>query len=70
MKPADRHCVSLCTDCHAVQHQFGEVTFCSTVRIDPLNVAFRLWTVSGDIKAGGRIVFRARQQINLMKVNG
>ena len=67
MKPADRYCVSLCTDCHALQHQFGELTFWSTVRIDPLNVALRLWTVSGDLKAGDRIVFRARQHIDLMK---
>jgi hypothetical protein len=67
MKPADRYCVSLCSDCHALQHQFGELTFWSTVRLDPLNTAFRLWTVSGDIKAGERIVFRARQQIDLMK---
>ena len=67
MKPADRYCISLCSDCHALQHQFGEQTFWSTVRIDPLNVAFRLWTVSGDIKADERIAFRARQQIDLMK---
>jgi hypothetical protein len=38
-----------------------------TVRIDPLDVAFRLWTISGDITAGERIVFRARQKINLLK---
>ena len=67
MKPSDRYTVSLCSDCHALQHQFGELTFWSNVRIDPLNVAFRLWTVSGDIKAGKRIVFRARQQIDLTK---
>jgi hypothetical protein len=70
IKPSDRYSVSLCTDCHALQHQFGELTFWSVLRIDPLNVAFRLWTVSGDIRAGERVVFRARQQINLMKVNG
>ena len=67
LKPSDRFTVSLCSDCHALQHQFGELTFWSTVRIDPLNVAFRLWTVSGNIKAGERIVFRARQQIDLTK---
>jgi hypothetical protein len=67
MKPSDRYSISLCTDCHTLQHQFGELTFWSTVRIDPLNVAFRLWTVSGDIKAGERIVFRARQKIDLAK---
>jgi len=70
MKPADRYCVPLCTDCHALQHQFGELRFWSVVRIDPLNVAFRLWTVSEDIKAGERVVFRARQRINLMKITG
>src|SRR5438477_7518548 len=55
MKPSDRYSLSLCADCHALQHQFGEQRFWSTVRIDPLNVALRLWTVSGDIKAGERI---------------
>ena len=65
MKPADRYCVSPCSDCHALQHQFGELRFWSAVRIDPINVAFRLWTVSRDIKARERIVFRARQQIDL-----
>jgi hypothetical protein len=67
MKPSDRYSVSLCIDCHELQHQFGELTFWSALRIDPLNVAFRLWTVSGDVKAGERIVFRARQRIGLMK---
>jgi hypothetical protein len=67
MKPSDRYSVYLCIDCHELQHQFGELTFWSVLHIDPLNVAFRLWTVSGNIKAGKRIVFRARQQNNLMK---
>jgi hypothetical protein len=30
-------------------------------------VALRLWTVSADIRAGKRTVFRARQQIDLAK---
>jgi hypothetical protein len=59
--------VPLCSSCHALQHQFGELTFWSTLRIDPVNVAFRLWTLSGDLKAAERIVFRARQRIGLMK---
>ena len=67
IKPSDRYCVSLCTDCHALQHQFGELRFWSVLRLDPLNVALRLWTISGDLKAGQRIAFRARQQITLMK---
>jgi hypothetical protein len=69
MKPSDRYSLPLCTDCHELQHQFGELTFWSVLRIDPLNVSARLWTVSGDIRAGEKIVFRARQQIDLMKAN-
>jgi hypothetical protein len=69
IKPSDRYSVSLCTSCHALQHEFGELRFWSTLRIDPLNVAFRLWTVSGDTSAGKRIVFRARQRIDLMKID-
>jgi hypothetical protein len=30
-------------------------------------VALRLWTVSADVKAGKRTVFRALQQIDLAK---
>jgi hypothetical protein len=67
IKPSDRYSVSLCTDCHALQHQFGELRFWSVLRLDPLNVALRLWTISGNLKAGERIVFRARQHINLIK---
>jgi len=69
MKPSDRFSLPLCTECHALQHQFGELRFWSVLRIDPLNVAFRLWTVSGNLKAGERIVFRARQQIALVKLD-
>ena len=68
MKPSDRYSVSLCASCHELQHRFGELTFWSVLRIDPVNVALRLWTVSGDFEAGERIVFRARQHINLMRV--
>jgi hypothetical protein len=66
-KPGDRYSIPLCTACHAKQHRIGELTFWSALRMDPLNVAARLWTVSGDIKAGERTVFRARQHINLAK---
>jgi hypothetical protein len=67
VKPADRYAVPLCTACHAKQHRIGELSFWSALRIDPLSVALRLWTVSADIKAGERTVFRARQHINLVK---
>jgi len=67
VKPGDRYAVPLCTACHAKQHRLGELTFWSALCIDPLNVALRLWTVSPDLKAGARAVFRARQHIDLAK---
>jgi hypothetical protein len=67
IKPGDRYAVPLCSACHARQHRIGELSFWSALRIDPLNVALRLWTVSSDIAAGQRTVFRARQQIDLWK---
>jgi hypothetical protein len=70
VKPGDRYAVPLCTACHANQHRIGELSFWSALRIDPLNVSLRLWTVSADMKAGERIVFRARQRINLAKAYG
>ena len=54
VKPGDRYAVPLCTACHAKQHRIGELSFWSARHIDPLNVALRLWTVSGDIRAGER----------------
>src|SRR5262245_13921145 len=45
MKPSDRYTVPLCTACHAKQHRIGELSFWSALRIDPLNVALRLWTI-------------------------
>ena len=66
-KPGDRYVVPLCTTCHAKQHRVGELAFWSALRIDPLNVALRLWTVSSDIAAGQRTIFRAHQQIDLWK---
>src|SRR6516165_1767858 len=70
VKPGDRYAVPLCNACHAKHHRIGELTFWSALRIDPLNVAMRLWTVSGDEKGGARTVFQARQRINLAKASG
>ena len=67
VKPGDRYAVPLCTACHAKQHRLGELTFWSALCIDPLNVALRLWTVSPDLKAGVRAVFRAQLHIDLAK---
>ncbi len=70
LKPSSRYTVPLCPWCHRLgegaQHIVGELSFWAGLGIDPLNVALRLWTVSGDQMAGERIVFRARQQINLV----
>ena len=66
-EPGDRYAVPLCTTCHAKQHRIGELTFWSALRIDPVNVALRLWTISADLEAGERTVFRTRQQIDLAK---
>ena len=70
VKPADRYAVPLCVTCHAKQHRMGELSFWSALCIDPLNVSLRLWTISADLKAGERIVFRARQHIYLAKAIG
>src|SRR5215471_1432036 len=67
IKPGDRYTVPLCTACHAKQHRVGELSFWCALRIDPLNVAFRLWIISADLEAGERTMFRARQQIDLAK---
>jgi len=66
-KPGDRYAVPLCTTCHAKQHRIGELSFWSALRIDPVNVALRLWTISADVEAGERTFLRARQQIDLAK---
>jgi hypothetical protein len=71
LKPSDRYSLPLCASCHrtgrGAQHTIGEARFWALLRIDPLNVALKLWTISGDVAAGERIVFRARQQIMLAR---
>jgi hypothetical protein len=54
-KPGDRYAVPLCSTCHAKQHRAGEFTFWSALRIDPLSVALRLWTVSTDVEPGSAL---------------
>lgn len=66
-KPLDRFSVPLCATCHLIdQHsKEGERPFWSRLGIDPLDLASRLWAVSGDLDEGRRAVFRARQAIQL-----
>jgi hypothetical protein len=73
IKPADKFALPLCgpsggsEGCHAKQHRTGEASFWAALGIDAVDTALRLWTVSGDLDAGNRIVFRARQRIALAK---
>jgi hypothetical protein len=46
LKPLDRYSLSLCTRCHALQHEFGELTFWSALRIDRPDISF------GEAKGG------------------
>ena len=49
--------------CHSRKHYLGATCFWSALGIDPRDVAFRLWRVSGDIEAGFRVVMQARRGI-------
>lgn len=64
-KPSDKYAVPLCPECHVRQHRVGEVTFWGELGVDPLDVACRLWTVSGDAEQGRRCIERARARITL-----
>jgi hypothetical protein len=40
IKPSDRHCISLCKECHSRQHQIGEPAFERERGIDMKALAF------------------------------
>lgn len=69
IKPHSRFTVPLCgpMGCHARQHQIGETEFFAQLGIDAVDVALRLWTVTGDDEAGLRAITRAHQSIALHK---
>lgn len=69
IKPADRFCVPLCgpVGCHHRQHQIGEARFFAELGIDAVDVACRLWTVTGDTEQALRTIARARQTIELKR---
>lgn len=68
LRPSDRFTVPLCAWCHRLatdaQHA-GEATFWAELQIDPLDLALRLWTITGDLDQGNRAVFRQLQLIEL-----
>ena len=66
--PGYRYLVPLCGPatvwqdcCHSRKHYLGTARFWSELGIDPLDLAFQLWRVSGDVTAGHRVVARASQ---------
>lgn len=67
LTPSDRYIVPLCRSHHDEQHRRGEGAFWAELGIDPLDVACRLWTVSGDAEAGLRAIERARQAMALRR---
>ena len=67
LSPSERDLVPLCGPatiwedcCHSRKWFLGAAPFWSTLGIDPLELAYRLWRVSGDAKAGEYLVLRAR----------
>lgn len=60
-KPPDRFCVPLCHPDHLREG----TAFWAELEADPMNLALRLWTVTGDIESGLRAIQRFRQSIVL-----
>jgi hypothetical protein len=67
-KPSDKYTLPLCKACHAEQHRVGELSFYASLGIDVLDTTFGLWTITGNNEAGDRLIFRARQRIELNKI--
>jgi hypothetical protein len=66
--PSDRYFVPLCGPetiwqdcCHSRKHYRGAARFWAELGLDPVDLAFQLWRVSGDITAGLRAIARASQ---------
>lgn len=60
-KPSDIWTVPLCSECHRIQHQLGEMVFWSAYPIDPCITALALWAHTGDHEAGTYIINSARR---------
>ena len=70
LSPSERDLVPLCGPatiwgdcCHSRKWFLGAARFWSGLGIDPLDLAYRLWRVSGDVRAGERAIREARQRI-------
>lgn len=66
-KPDDKYTCPGCHHCHIeCQHtKEGEPAFWARLGIDGLDVALKLWSVTGDLDAGRTVIFKARQRIAL-----
>lgn len=60
-KPADRHTLPLCGDCHRQDndalHRIGEIAFFHLLGIDPLYACERLYQARGDVVAMRAVSF-------------
>ena len=66
--PTDRYFVPLCGPatvwhdcCHSRKHYRGAARFWAELGIDPIDLAFQLWRVSGDVAAGLHAIARPPQ---------
>ena len=68
IRPSERYFVPLCGPatvwqdcCHSRKHYRGAARFWAELGLDPIDLAFQLWRVSGDVMAGLLAIARARQ---------
>jgi hypothetical protein len=63
MKSGDRHTVPGCDSCHTdgprSQHSIGEIVFWGERGVDAVSIAAALWSISGNLDAGRRVVERS-----------
>lgn len=61
MKPSDVYTVPLCPDCHHYQHQVGEVTFWGHKIDKVIELAKRLYAVTGKIPEAHKAIMDYRR---------
>lgn len=62
-KPDDKWAVPLCRNEHTKQHSMNEREYWASIGIDPIQVAIKLWGVSGDMDKGESIVANAKSML-------
>lgn len=62
-KPAERHALPLCADCHRLdreaQHKIGERAFWGNLGLNPFLIADRLYAQRGDLVAMRAVILNA-----------